>query len=142
MTADETTEKRYAAASVNKEYLIPQARPEAFMIEVSQWIRLRSRVERIGKRPTADWLTTVASTVLGIAASSLLAVIVLPQSGGTQLASGVKPALWSITIAGTVLGIVLLLVHRWLKSHQSYDSVDICDEMDTIQEVWLERESG
>ncbi len=48
---------------------------------------------------------------------------------------GVEPALWAIGGGGVVLGLVLALLYRWMRSNRSVTATDICHEMDTIHEA-------
>jgi hypothetical protein len=134
----------YRRPPPHKEYDVAEPKPKAFMVEDAQWERLQGRVEALEGEPSISWLSNAAWTAISICLSAVLAVIVLPNSKGTHLGSGVRPALWAIAIATLALAVILAGVYAWAKRSRRSDANDICNEMDTIHEAWAERkeESG
>lgn len=124
-----------------KQYKYSAARPKAFMVEDAQWERIQRRVDRLEKQRGINWLLTAASTVAGIGASALLALLVLPHATTkqTELAAGVRPTLWAVGIGGLVLGVLLVATYFAMHSQREKQTADICDEMDTIHAAWKER---
>jgi hypothetical protein len=96
------------------------------------------RVKALADEPSPSWLVAAATTCAGVAGSALIAVLVIPTTGGTRLGSGVRPALWAILGAATLLCGVLIGVYRWLCSRMPDTPNDICDEMTTIEAAWHE----
>lgn len=129
----------YRRPPPHKEYDVAEPKPKAFMVEDAQWERLQGRVEALEKEPSISWLSNAAWTAISICVSAALAVIVLPASEGTHLGSGVRPALWAIAIATFALALILGGVYAWAKRSRRSNTSDICNEMDTIHEAWVER---
>jgi hypothetical protein len=109
---------------------------------MSQWHRIRRRVKALGDEPSPSWLVAVATTCAGVTVSALIAVLVIPTTGGTRLGSGVKPALWAILGASALLCGVLIGIYRWLRKRMPDTPDDICDEMTTIAAAWHEAAGG
>jgi hypothetical protein len=126
------------SAAPTKRYSLPQPTPAGFIVEMSQWHRILRRVKALGDEPSPSWLVAVATTCGGIAVSALIAVLVIPTTGGTRLGSGVRPALWAILGAATLVSVVLFGVYRWLCNRLPATPNDICDEMTTIEAAWHE----
>lgn len=129
----------YRRPSPHKEYVISEPKPRAFMVEDAQWERLQGRVEKLESEPSISWLTNAAWTAFSICVSAVLAVVVLPSSKGTHLGSGVRPALWAIAGAAFVIAVALAGVFFWAKDSRRASASDICAEMDTIHDAWVER---
>lgn len=126
-------------AAPTKRYVWQQPETEAFMVELAQWKRLQGRVRGLEDEPKPTLLLTAGWSALSVSLSAALAVVVLPDHA--QLASGVRPALWAITAAAAVLGVVLLALYRfWASKRFASEATDIANEMDTIHEAWRERE--
>jgi hypothetical protein len=126
------------SAAPAKRYSLPQPNPAGFVVEMSQWQRIVRRVKALGDEPSPGWLVAVATTCAGIAGSALVAVLVIPTTGGTRLGSGVRPALWAIVGAAALLSVVIVLIYRWLRRRMPDTPEDICDEMTTIAAAWHE----
>jgi hypothetical protein len=129
----------YRRAPPRKEYVVSEPKTNAFMVEDAQWERLQGRVEKIEGEPSISWLTSAAWTAISVAISAVLAVIVFPNSKGTHLGSGVRPALWAIAGASFFLAVILIGVYFWAKKARKSTAGDICAEMDTIHDAWVER---
>jgi len=71
-------------------------------------------------------------------------LIALPQATqeGQELALFVKPALWALFIGGVVVALAMGLLWQFSRNDKTDTASDICDEMNTIQEAWKERESS
>lgn len=126
-----------------KEYEVPHPKTRAFMVEEAQWHRIRKRVESLQARGSGDWLLALATMVGGIAASAGLGLLALPQatSEKQELASFVRPALWALLIGGLVVSAAMGFLWKISRGEKGDTASDICEEMDTIQEAWKERES-
>jgi hypothetical protein len=122
-----------------KEYDIAEPKPKAFMVEDAQWERLQGRVEAIEQEPSISWLSNAAWTAFSVSVSAVLAVVVLPTSEGTHLGSGVRPALWAIAGAALFATAAAGGLYRYGKKSRRSNASDICAEMDTIHEAWVER---
>ena len=109
------------------------------MVENAQWDRIKHRVEALESQGSPEWLVSVGTGMGGIAASCLVAVLVLPESSGTTLGSGVRPALHAAWIAAAVLTAVCFALYWWARRRRSDQAQDIRNEMDTIKEAWQER---
>ena len=114
------------------------------MVEDAQWDRIHDRVEALEAKGGIDWLMAGGTMVGGIAASAGLALLALPKATAKdgQLASSVKPTLWAVFLGGLFITVVMALLWRHLKDHKAKIASDICNEMDTIQAAWQERESA
>lgn len=132
----------YRRPPPHKEYDVSEPKPKAFMVEDAQWDRLQSRVKKLENGPSISWLSNAAWTGFSVCASAVLAVIVLPASEGTQLGSGVKPALWAIAGAAFFVVVILTGVYFWAKGARQSTAADICAEMDTIHDAWVEQSSA
>jgi hypothetical protein len=140
-TQDSIGGSSYRRAAPHKEYDVSESKPKAFMVEDAQWERLQGRVKAIEEEPSISWLTNAGWTAFSVSASAVLAVVVLPQSKGTQLGSGVRPGLWAIAIAAFAVGVIASALYVWSKYSRRSSTTDICAEMDTIHEAWVERKS-
>jgi len=129
----------YRRPPPRKEYDVSEPKPKAFMVEDAQWDRLQGRVRELEKEPSISWLSSASWTAVTVGVSAVLAVLVLPSSKGTKLGSGVEPALWAIAVATLVLAAVLAGVYFWAKQARRSTAADICAEMDTIHDAWVER---
>jgi hypothetical protein len=129
------------SAVPRKEYDIRAPRPKAFMVEVAQWDRIQLRVDDLEKQRGIGWLLPVATTIFGISASAGLALLALPRTTTEEgeLAAGVEPTLWAVTIGGAVLTLALVVAWYFLRMDREDRVSDICNEMDTIREAWEER---
>jgi hypothetical protein len=140
MQEDEHGPGNYQIAP-HKSYRFRQSEPEAFMVELAQWKRIRTRVDSLDERHSIGWLLTAASTAGSIGVGALIAVLALPASGGTTLGRGVVPTLWAIAVAGIVLGLAMTGLWVWARDRDKTESSDICAEMDTVLAAWEERGS-
>lgn len=126
----------------HKEYDIASSKPKAFMVEDAQWERIHDRVEALEAKGSVDWLMALATMVGGIAASAGLALIALPRATAKEnLDPSVKPVLWAVLIAGSVVAVTMGLLWLHLRKERSRTATDICNEMETIQQAWQEREN-
>jgi hypothetical protein len=127
-----------------KEYEVPHPKTRAFMVEEAQWDRIRKRVHSLEAKGGGDWLLALATMVGGIAASALLGLIALPQAtqGEQELALFVKPALWALFLGGVAVALAMGLLWHFSRKEKTDTASDICEEMNTIQEAWKERESS
>jgi len=129
----------YRRPPPRKEYDVADPKPKAFMVEDAQWDRLQGRVNELEREPSISWLSSASWTAVSVGVSALLAVLVLPTSKGTKLGSGVEPALWAIAGATLFLAAALAGVYFWAKHAKGSTAADICAEMDTIHDAWIER---
>jgi hypothetical protein len=135
---DALTEPPSGNYAATKVYAQQTARPEAFMVEDAQWKRIRRRIGEIESTHAPEWLLTIASIAIGIAASAAIAYVVLPKATkhSADLAAGVRPSLISAAIAGLLVGVVLGGEYLRQRRRQAVEKTDLQDEMDTIRRAW------
>lgn len=130
------------SSGFSKEYEVPQSKTKAFMVEDAQWERIRKRVSVLEAKGGIDWLIAGATMVAGIGASAGLALLALPKATKDQaeLSPFVRPVLWVTLVGGLFLAAVLGMLWVHFKDDEQDTASDICEEMNTIQEAWKERE--
>ena len=140
----DTDSSAYQQRPPHKEYEVASPKLKAFMVEDAQWERIHGRVQALVSKGGIDWLMGVATLIAGVAASAGLALLALPQAtmNDGNLSPSVKPILWAVFIGGVFLAVAMALTWRHLRDNKTKVASDICNEMNTIQEAWQERESA
>ena len=102
----------------------------AFPIPVSEWTRLKGKIERIC--PQRRIYQNLASVFWGIFASGILALIAF-HAGAGSLKAWVLPTTWAVVVGSAVLGIVLLVLDDQQKTVISESTRGVLDDMAALE---------
>jgi hypothetical protein len=126
----------------SKKLNLRKGEADAMVVEMAQWTRIRSRVERLEKRWSINWLGAAASASVSVAGAALIAVLTLPPAArATKIGPAVKPVLWVVVGVGVVVAVGFAYLANLAHDERTTTGADICNEMDTIKETWKQRES-
>jgi hypothetical protein len=103
----------------------------AFPVPVSEWKRLRSKIEAIC--PQRRIYQNLASVFWGIFASAILALIAF-YAGANSLEPWVLPTAWAVLVGSAVLGVVLLVLDDQQKLVIAQSTKIVLDDMTALEQ--------